>query len=50
MNLKDRNINRRITELNTEIQNLEQRLAAKVWERKKYIQFSDNQESKYSNK
>ena len=42
MNLKVKNINKRINELDTEIQRLEQRLAATIWERKKYLEFSDN--------
>ena len=41
MNLKVKNITIRIKELDTEIQRLEKRLAAIVWERKKYKQFSD---------
>ena len=40
MDLKVKNITIRIKELDTEIQKLEQRLAAKNWERKKYLQFS----------
>ena len=43
MNLKVKNINIRIKELDTEIHKLEQRLAAVNWERKKYLQFSNNQ-------
>ena len=43
MDLKVKNITMRIKELDTEIQKLEQRLAAKNWERKKYLQFSNNQ-------
>ena len=43
MNQKVENITDRITELDIEILKLEQRLAAKNWERKKYLQFSHNQ-------
>ena len=43
MNLIVKNITNRIEELDTEILKLEQRLAAKNWERKKYLQFSNNQ-------
>ena len=42
MNLKVKNINKRIKELDTEIQRLEQRLSATIWERKKYLEFSEN--------
>ena len=42
MNLKVKNITIRIKELDTEIQNLEKLLAKMNWERKKYLQFSDN--------
>ena len=49
MNLKLKNISTRINELDTEIQKLEQRLAAMNWERKKYIQFSDNYKKYSSN-
>jgi len=45
MGLKVKNINIRIKELNTEIQRLEKRLAAMIWERNKYEQFSDNHEN-----
>ena len=41
MNLKVKNITIRIKELDTEISKLEKRLAAKIWERDKYEQFSD---------
>ena len=43
MALNITNINRRIEELDTEINKLEQRLAAVNWEKKKYIQFSNKQ-------
>ena len=43
MDLKVKNITIRIKELDTEIQELEQRLAAKNWERKKYHQFSEDE-------
>ena len=43
MDSKVENINKRIKELNTEIDKLEQQLAAMNWERKKYVQFSDNE-------
>ena len=43
MNLKVTNITNRIKELDTEIFKLEKRLAAMNWERKKYLQFSNNQ-------
>ena len=47
MNLNSKNrINVRIKELDTEIQSLENKLAAKLWERKKYIQFSRVNNSK----
>ena len=49
MNLKVKNITIRIKELDTEIQKLEQCLAAKNWERKKYLQFSDNKRNKVKN-
>ena len=49
MDLKVKNITMRIKELDTEIQKLEQRLAAKNWERKKYLQFSAAEESKVRN-
>ena len=45
MKLKVKNITLRIKELDTEIYKLEQRLAAKNWERKKYLQFSENKEN-----
>jgi len=41
MNQKINNISKRIETLDTEIQKLEKRLAEKIWERKKYVQFSD---------
>ena len=41
MNLQVENITIRIKELDSEIQRLEKRLSAMVWERKKYKQFSD---------
>ena len=48
MNLNVKNkINVRIIELNTEIQCLENKLAAKIWERQKYVQFS--KDPKYKN-
>jgi len=52
MNLNVRNnINVRIKELDTEIHRLENKLAAKVWERKKYVQFSrDNNPKNYTSK
>ena len=43
MDSKVANINKRINELNSEIDKLEQQLAAMNWERKKYLQFSDNE-------
>ena len=43
MNLIVKNITNRIKELDTEIFKLEKRLAAMNWERKKYLQFSNNQ-------
>ena len=43
MNLKVTNITIRIKELDTEISKLEKRLAAVVWERNKYEQFSDQE-------
>jgi len=46
MDLKVKNITIRIKELDIEIQKLEQRLAAKNWERKKYLQFSDDEVNK----
>ena len=46
MNLKVTNITNRIKELDTEIQELENRLDAKNWERKKYLQFSGSQKNK----
>ena len=49
MNLKVKNINMRIKELDTEIHKLEQRLAAMNWERKKYLQFSEDEGSKVRN-
>ena len=42
MDSKVVNINKRIKELNVEIDKLEQQLAAMNWECKKYLQFSDN--------
>ena len=41
MNQNLNKINKRIEILDTEIQKLEKRLAAKIWERNKYKQFSD---------
>ena len=41
MNQNVNNINKRIEMLDIEIQKLEKRLAAKIWERKKYTQFSN---------
>tara|TARA_Y100000590_G_scaffold469479_1_gene657281 strand:- start:2901 stop:3035 length:135 start_codon:yes stop_codon:yes gene_type:complete len=41
MNQNVNNINKRIEMLDIEIQKLEKRLAAKIWERKKYKQFSN---------
>ena len=49
MNYKVNNITIRIKELDTEIQKLEQRLSAKNWERKKYIQFSEEKRNKVRN-
>ena len=49
MDLRVKNITMRIKELDTEIQKLEQCLAAKNWERNKYLQFSDNKVSKVKN-
>ena len=49
MDLKVKNITIRIKELDTEIQKLEQRLAAKNWERKKYLQFSEDAGKKLRN-
>ena len=49
MALRLKNINIRIKELDTEIHKLEQRLAAMNWERKKYLQFSDNQKNQLRN-
>ena len=49
MDLKVKNITMRIKELDTEIHKLEQRLAAKNWERKKYLQFSEGERSKVRN-
>ena len=50
LNVKN-NINVRIKELDTEIQGLENKLAAKIWERKKYVQFSrDNNPKNYISK
>ena len=46
MDYKVNNINIRIKELDTEIHKLELRLAAMMWERKKYLQFSHNQKTK----
>ena len=46
MELKVKNITIRIKELDTEIQELEQSLAAKDWERKKYLQFSKDEGNK----
>ena len=48
MALNIKNINRRLEELDTEINKLEQRLAAMNWEKKKYIQFSNNQKNELS--
>ena len=49
MDLKVKNITMRIKELDTEIQKLEQCLAAKNWERKKYLQFSEDKGNKVRN-
>ena len=49
MDLKVTNITIRIKELDTEIQKLEQCLAAKNWERKKYLQFSKDEGNKVIN-
>ena len=49
MNQKAKNITLRIAELDTEIQKLEQQLAATIWERKKYLQFSENNIHKLDN-
>ena len=48
LNVKN-NINVRIKELDTEIQGLENKLAAKIWERKKYMQFSDDSKNEMIN-
>ena len=47
--MNNNNINKHIQTLNVEIQKLEKRLAAMVWERKKYIQFSINTKDKIKN-
>ena len=44
---KNKSTNEKI--LDTEIQKLEQRLAAKNWERKKYLQFSEDERKKVRN-
>ena len=49
MDLIVKNITMRIKELDTEIQKLELRLAAKNWERKKYLQFSEDERKKVRN-
>ena len=42
MNQNNNHINKRIEILDIEIQKLEKRLAAMIWERKKYMEFSDD--------
>ena len=49
MNNNTNIINKRIETLDTEIQKLEKRLAAMVWERKKYMQFSTNPKDEIKN-
>ena len=49
MNQNNNHINKRIEILDNEIQKLEKRLAAMVWERKKYIQFSDDSKNEMIN-
>ena len=49
MNQNIKNITFRIKELDAEIYNLEQKLAAKHWERKKYLQFSRDQKNQLDN-
>ena len=49
MNQNNNHINKRIEILDNEIQKLEKRLAAMVWERKKYIQFSDDSKNEMRN-
>tara|TARA_Y100001970_G_C14095931_1_gene782665 strand:+ start:337 stop:480 length:144 start_codon:yes stop_codon:yes gene_type:complete len=43
--IRKKNINSRIKELDIEIDNLKRKLAAIVWERKKYVQFSEEYET-----
>ena len=45
MNLRVANITHRIEELDIEIAKLEERLAAKHWERSKYLEFSANNDT-----
>ena len=47
MDLKVKNITIRIKELDIEIQKLEKCLAAKNWERNKYMQFSEYQNNDF---
>ena len=42
MNQNNNHINKRIEILDNEIQKLEKRLAAMIWERRKYLQFSED--------
>jgi hypothetical protein len=49
MNQNNYHINKRIEILDNEIQKLEKRLAAMIWERKKYIQFSGHSENEIRN-
>ena len=49
MALNIKNINRRLEELDTEINKLEQRLAAMNWERKKYLQFATTEKDQLGN-
>ena len=49
MNQNNNHINKRIEILDNEIQKLEKRLAAMIWERKKYMQFSDDSKNEMRN-
>ena len=49
MNLHANNIEKRIESLDAEIQKLEKRLSEMHWERKKYLQFSENPVDKINN-
>ena len=49
MNQNNNHINKRIEILDNEIQKLEKRLAAMIWERKKYMQFSDDSKNEMIN-